>query len=132
MKRLLLALAFVLCAIPAFAQNVSTTQMQLASSQVFITRIQYSLVQQAIVVKAEALNTICHAQRSAFASQVLASSRQAAADNAAAIVGGANVVAATIIPNADQAKVDSTVTDASIFSQLSAQWNALSKCDTGP
>lgn len=126
-----LAVAFLILTEPAFAQNVSTTQMQLANSQTFITRIQYSLAQEAVVVKAEALATACHTLRSAFATVVLTTSRQAAADNAATIVGGTNVIAGTIIANADPAKVDSTITDASLFAQIAAQWNALSKCDTG-
>ncbi len=131
MKRVLLALLLVSLAAPAFAQTVSTTQMQLANSQVFLTRLQYTLAQEAVVVKAEALATVCHTLRSAFASTVLATSRQSAADNAATIVGGTNVLAGSIIANVDPAKVDSTVTDAALFAQLATQWNALAKCDTG-
>lgn len=131
MKRILFTLVFVLAAVPVFAQNTSTTQMQLttAAAQRFIDRVAYLLTQQAVVVKAEALATACHAARSTFASQVIAAPQTSAQASAVLLAGSTNVIGTVTVSGSGL--VDSSASDAALLSQIATSWNALSKCDTG-
>lgn len=124
-------LAFILAftfAAPAFAVDESATQMALVQSPPFLLRVQYLLVQQARVVKAEALNTTCHVKRSAFADTVFTTIQQTTIVMATAIVGGVNVIG-TVSGTAPTAV--SSATDAALLSQIATYWNAVSGCDTG-
>lgn len=123
-------LIFVICLFassPAFAQNVSTTQMQL-NNQRFQDRIAYLLSQQAIVVKAEALATTCHTKRSLFADSIISAPQATAQITLTMISGSTNVVNTVIAVNGT---FDSSASDAALLAQVATLWNALSKCDTG-
>lgn len=133
MRRTLIALIFAAVATVTLAAQgapESTTQMSLVSSATFTNRLQYLMVQQARVVKAEALATACHAQRSVYATNVINSPAAFASVAAVMIVGGVNLIG-TVVPNEDPDLVDSSATDAQIFSQIATYWDALSGCDTG-
>ncbi len=126
--RAFLILILLTIAWPVLAQNTSTTQMQLVNSTTFINRLQYLLTQQAVVVKAEALNTVCHTKRSLFADQIIASPIETARASSVMIAGSTNVIGTVIIANG---VADSSASDAALLSQVATLWNALSKCDTG-
>lgn len=123
----LVALLLLLGAVSARAVE-STDQMQLVGSPGFLLRIQYLMVQQARTVKAEALNTSCHASRSGYANTVINSPAGAASVAAVMLTGGINLIgtASGTAPNAV-----SSATDAAILSQIATFWSALSGCDTG-
>lgn len=108
----------------------SLTQMTLANSLTFRLRLMYMLCQQARIVKAEALNTQGHVQRSTYADTVLANPGAAAANAAVTIVGGVNLIG-TVVPNLDPMLIDSNAADAAIFSQIGTFWSALARVDTG-
>lgn len=128
-KRLLGALVLtLLCSTPAWAQNTSTTQMQLVTSQRFLDRVAYLLSQQAVVVKAEALSTTCHVLRSQFANEVISSPTGAAQSRAVLLAGSTNVIGTV---TGSGATLDSSATDAALLSQIATSWNAMSRCDTG-
>lgn len=127
-RSFVVALVFVALTTPAFAQ-VSTTQMHLFGSPGFVARVQYLAMTHAIVVKGEALNTVCHVKRSAYADQVLQSLYGVQPSLIIAVVGGINLTSAMVTGTAPNAT--SAATDAAIFSQIATFWNALSGCDTG-
>ena len=108
----------------------STTQMSLANSLQFRTRLMYLMTQQARTVKAEVLNTSCHSLRSNYANTVIGNPSSAAVNAAVMMVGGVNLIG-TVIGNTDPDLIDSSATDAAILSQVATFWNALSTCDTG-
>jgi hypothetical protein len=133
--RLRLALVLglgLLVPVQVFAQAApeSTVQMSLAGSPSFLARLQYLQTQQARTVKAEALATVCHAKRSVYADAVISDPAGAAKTAAVMVVGGANLIA-TVVPNSNSDKIDSSATDAAILSQVATFWSALAKCDTG-
>jgi len=130
MKKILFTLLLISFSLQVFAQNTSTTQMQLVNSSTFTNRLQYLLTQEAIVVLAEAHSTACHVQRFGFATQIIQNPAQMASQSSVMIAGSTNVVG-TVVTNVDPNKVDSSATDAALFSQIVSLWNALSKCDTG-
>lgn len=130
-KTLCLVVLALLAGVTLAAQQPeSLTQMGLAQSTQFRTRLVYVLLQEARVVKAEPLATACHYQRSTYANGVLANAPQAAADAAPLVVGGVNLIG-TVVANPAAALVDSSATDAAILSQVATFWNVLSRCDTG-
>lgn len=130
MKKFLVVLALLVAPAMLFAQNVSTTQMQLVNSTTFTNRLQYILSQQAIVVKAELLATTCHPKRSSFADVVI-NSPAAAASQVSVLIAGSTNVLGTVIVNVNPNLVDSSASDAAILSQIATLWNVFSKCDTG-
>src|SRR5437016_2839412 len=96
---------------------VSTTQMQLVTSTTFLNRIQYLLTQQAVVVKAEALATVCHGSRSLFANQVITAPAASASAAAVMLAGSTNVIG-TVVTNANPLLIDSSASDAALLSQI--------------
>lgn len=128
MRKLIIIIGLILVPTLASAQNVSTTQMQLITNQVFLNRIAYLMSQLAITVKAEALNTVCHTARTTLANSVITAPFDVARQSVILIAGSTNVVG-TVITTANG--FDSSVTDAALLAQISTLWNVLSKCDTG-
>lgn len=129
--RVMLAVVMV-CAIaaPAAAQlPESTTQMRLAKDVDFLERVAYNMVKTAKDVKAEALATACHTQRSSYATNVINSPESFARVAAVMIVGGVNLIGTVSFDG--QGKPTSSVTDGALFSQINTFWSALSGCDTG-
>lgn len=122
-----IVLALALGAAPVFAQE-SSTQMQLVGSPAFLQRVAYLMVQQARTVKAEPLNTACHASRTNYATAVINNPAGMAQVAAVALVGGVNLIGKTsgTAPNAT-----SSATDAEILSQIATYWSHLAGCDTG-
>ncbi len=117
---------------------VSSTQMQLITSQVFLLRIQYFLTPIAAAVFGEAHNTALHQCRFNYAQVVIGAPAQATANAAALIAASTNVVAAGVVqwaplpstsPYAGQ--WDTAATDAALLSQITALFNQLARCDTG-
>jgi len=136
MRKLALLLLIVLVAVsPLRGESPeSTTQMKLAVEPTFLARLQYVMVQQARTVKAEALDTACHAERTAFADRVIDFPPEMAAKSAVMLVGGVNLIGTvTVTPASGDTpeSVTTSVTDAALLSQVATFWNALSKCDTG-
>src|SRR5262245_692285 len=91
----------------------------------FRLRIQSLLVQQAAVVYAEGAVTN-HATRVAFAKRVFDNPGAMAQTVAAVIVNRTNLVAGTTSYNFATGRVETTVTDAAIQSQLATDWDMLS------
>lgn len=108
----------------------SSTQMKLAKDADFLDRVAYNLVKTAVNVKAEALNTAGHAQRSLYANNVISAPESFARVASVMIVGGVNVIG-TVTIDEPTGKATSTITDAALFSQINTFWNALSGVDTG-
>lgn len=124
---LLVATCLVLLAMPVSAVE-STDQMQLVASPVFLARIQYLMVQTARNVKGEALNTPCHLTRTSYATSVINSPASAAPTAAVMLVGGVNLIGTV---TGSGSTVDSSASDAAIFSQIGTYWSWLAGCDTG-
>lgn len=143
MRRLLLVLALLLLAAPAFAQNASTTQMQLVNSQTFTSRLQYLMVQQATAVLVEASSdavnadlsvrytVACHPLRYGYAIQVIGNPGLMASA-AAVLIAGANfsggVIVGTVTGSGSTA--DSTANDTALAKAIADSWNTLAKCVT--
>jgi len=108
----------------------SLTQMSLANSTTFRSRLMYLMVQEARTVKAEALATVGHAERSAYAGAVIDNPGALAQSAAVMLVGGINLIA-TVVTDLDPNKVDSSASDAAILSQIATFWSALANVDTG-
>jgi hypothetical protein len=92
----------------------------------FRLRIQSLLVQQAGVVYAESGGTPNHATRVAYVKRVLSDPFAAAQIVAAVIVNRTNLVAGTTTYNFATGRVETSVTDAAISSQLATDWDMLS------
>lgn len=107
----------------------STTQMQLVASALFLNRMQYLLVQQALVVLSEALATAHHAARARYAGVIVSQPASQAAIAAVMVVGGVNLTSEAITGSG--ATADTTATDAEMLSQIATFWNALAGIDTG-
>jgi hypothetical protein len=105
------------------ADNESTKQMELANSPVFLTRLQYSMMQAARTVLDEAWETPGHAMRANYARRVIDNPVGEAHDAAPLVVGGPNLINTVI---GGGATADSSATDAAIFAQVSSYWNPLS------
>lgn len=145
MKRILFGLVFVLTAIPAFAQNVSTSQMTLVNSAVFTNRLQYLMAQQASAVLTEAQSdavnadtfarytAVCHGYRVILAQGVL-QSPAGWASAAAVLISGANfsggVIVGTVTGSGSTA--DSSANDTALAKAITDSWNTLAKCVTNP
>ena len=123
------ALLFTMPITAAAQLPESSTQMRLAKDADFLERVAYNMVKTAKDVKAEALNTSCHQQRSTYANNVINSPDAFARVAAVMIVGGVNLIGTVTIDG--QGKATSTVTDGALFSQINTFWSALSGCDTG-
>lgn len=102
-------------------------QMMLAKDQNFLTRLSYLLVQQARVVKDEALSTPQHTARSNYATTVINNPTAATASAAVMVVGGPNLIGTVTLE--DSGPVTSA-SDPAITSQIATFWTALSGADT--
>jgi hypothetical protein len=107
----------------------SYLQMLLAKDAAFLTRLQYLMVQQARVVKAEDPATAQHAGRSNYATTVINNPYQAAMQGAPTIVGGPNVIGTVTLEDTGPV---TTASDAALLSQIATFWNALAGLDTPP
>lgn len=134
MRRLMLGLVLAVAGgVALWAQTpTSVTQMQLVASPRFLGRLQYLAAQYAVTVKAEALNTACHNQRTLLANDVIGNSASVV-PAMAVIIAGTNVAGGVIVGTVTtvDGQVDSSASDSAITTALTAQWNALAKCDTG-
>src|SRR5262245_18578125 len=110
------------------AMSESTLQMLLARDAAFLQRLQYLLVQQARVVKSEALATPQHTARSNYATTVINNPAGAATQAAVMIVGGVNVIGTVTLENSGPV---TTATDAALTSQIATFWTQLAGADTG-
>lgn len=135
---LLLTFGLALSAQAADPVAVSSTQMQLTTSPVFLLRLQYFLVQQAGIVLAEAHATVCHLPRINYANAIIGSPAQAAA-NAAALISSSNVGGAVIVGTAVQwspgsqyaGQWDTSAGDTAVQTAIVNDFNALARCDSG-
>jgi len=109
------------------AMSESTLQMELARDPAFLNRLNYLMLQTARGIKEEATNTPHHQKRTAYASQVLSNSQQMVNQAAYLIVGGINLIGTVELTDNG---VETSANDASIFSQISTFWNALSGVDS--
>lgn len=108
----------------------SIIQMKLRRTEGFLDRLQYFLVQIAIGVLAEVLNTPHHAERAAYAKTVINASSGAAQSASVVVVGGVNIIANTTYDQPTDT-VANTTSDAAFLSQVSSLWNVLSGVETG-
>jgi hypothetical protein len=110
------------------ALSESTLQMMLARDQAFLNRLQYQMLQVATEVKAEAVETPYHAQRTQYATTVINNSMMAGSQAAGLVVGGPNVKGTVTL---EDSGVVTTCTDAALFAQVSTLWNVLAGVDSG-
>lgn len=145
MKRFLLALILVACAVPAFAQNASSTQMQLVNSATFTNRLQYLMAQQAAAVLIEAASdavnadlnarytATCHTQRYQYAQTVIGNPASSASAASVQISGanfsGGVIVGTVVVVNG---LADSSANDTALAKAVTDTWNILAKCVTNP
>lgn len=101
----------------------SVLQMKLARDPGFLGRMQYEMVKCAIDIKNESPSTPGHAQREALAAAVLGDPASIATAMAVGAVCSINLTSATTTVNQD-GTVTTSCTDAALFSQISALWNA--------
>jgi hypothetical protein len=106
----------------------SRAQFLLAQTPTFQSRVAASMCQVALEVLAETGVGADHAQRAAYAQQVL-SNPTAHAQSASVIVAQSTNVRGTITM-ADEGPITS-VTDAALASQIATLWNVLAGIDTG-
>lgn len=145
-RRALIALIIsLICVLPCAAQNTSTSQMTLVSSNVFTNRLQYLMAQNSATVLAEAQSdavnadtfarytAACHTLRVAFAQQVLQNPTMSASVSSV-LIAGANfsggVIVGTVIGSGLTA--DSSANDTALAKAITDSWNTLSKCVTNP
>lgn len=125
LRALVIAVVLLLGAAPMLAQavEVSPGQMMLchdASSGGFLDRVQYAIVSQALVIKAESVGIANHAQRQAMANGVLVIPQTWAALMCVGIVGSVNLQGTVTIVNG---VASTSVTDAALLSQVATLWN---------
>jgi hypothetical protein len=106
----------------------SVLQMQLSRDPIFLQRLQYLMLQQARVVKAEAQSTAFHAQRSQYATSVLNNAMMATQQASGTIVGGPNLIGTVDITDNG---IVTTAADAAILSQVATYWDTLAGVDSG-
>lgn len=92
----------------------------------FRARIQSLLLQQAAVIYAESSGTANHATRLTFAKQVLFNPAGLAPTVAAVIANRTNLVAGTTTYNFATGRVETSVADNAIASQIASDWDMLS------
>jgi len=85
------------------------------------------MLQTARGVKEEAPETPHHVKRTNYASQVLANSALMVAQAASTVVGGINMLGTVDVTDNG---VETTATDAAIFSQVATFWNLLAGVDS--
>lgn len=107
----------------------SLDQMKLVHSSKFLDRVQYLVAQKARDVLGETGIGSTHATRAAYARLVLPNISSFAAVIAVVLVGGVNLIGTVVDDGVNP--VDSSATDAAIFSQIGTFWNALSGVDSG-
>jgi 3-keto-L-gulonate-6-phosphate decarboxylase len=152
MKRILFVVLFALSAVPAFAQNQSTTQMALVGSAQFTNRLQYLMAEQARTVMfenqsdashgetnsgADALDrnytAACHTQRVAYAKTVIQSPGGTALA-AAVLIVSANfadaVIAGATITGTDGTTDIVSTSDLAILNAIVHDWNVFAQCST--
>ena len=105
----------------------STLQMELARDPAFLNRLNYLMLQTARGVKEEAANTPYHGKRTAYASNVLNNSQLMVQQAAYTIVGGPNLLGTVEMTDNG---VETSASDAAIFSQISSFWNVLAGVDS--
>jgi hypothetical protein len=105
----------------------STLQMMLAKDPAFLNRLNYLMLQNARNVKEEDGATPWHYKRTAYATNVLNSSQMIVAQAASTIVGGINILGTVELTDNG---VETSATDAAIFSQIATFWNALAGVDS--
>lgn len=104
----------------------STLQMSLAKDPAFLNRLNYLMLQMARGVKEEPGSTPYHYKRSLYASNVLNNSAMMVSQAAYTIVGGINLIGTVDITDNG---VETSATDAAIFSQVATFWNTLAGVD---
>lgn len=105
----------------------SVLQMSLAQDPIFLKRLQYTMVQQARVVKEEPGDTPYHNLRTGYASQVLQNPQMTTMSASTMVVGGPNIIGTVDLTDNG---ITTSATDAAIFAQVSTYWNTLSGVDS--
>jgi len=143
MTRLILTLTLLLgLAVPAFAQNTSTTQMNLVGAPIFQARLQYLgwIVAQEVLVEPAsaaangvipAYTTACHTRRLAFAQTFIAQPVAGALQLAIGVVG-TNVSGAVLVGSVIGPPWDSSVTDGQLQQAIRVQYGTIAGCFTNP
>lgn len=105
----------------------STLQMMLARDAAFLNRLNYIMLQNARNVKDEPADTPYHQKRTSYANRVVDSSQMIVAQAAATVVGGINLIGTVSLTDNG---VETSATDAAIFSQVATFWNVLAGVDS--
>jgi len=105
----------------------STLQMELARDPAFLNRLNYLMLQTARGIKEEAPSTPHHAKRSSYATSVLNNSQAMVQQAAYTVVSGPNLLGTVEITDNG---VETSASDAAIFSQISTFWDVLSGVDS--
>lgn len=139
---LMIALGLVVLAVPAFAQNTSTTQMNLVGAPIFQARLQYLgwIVAQEVLIEPAsagvngvipAYTTACHTQRLAFARNFINQPVAGALQMAIGVVG-TNVSGAVLVGSVIGPPWDSSQTDGQVSQAIRVQYNGVAGCFTNP
>ncbi len=146
MKKLVLtvAVAVLMLAGVVFAQNTSTTQMQLVNSTVFTNRLQYngSVVMAEVLAEAQsaaangvipAYTAACHTKRAVYASNFLLSPASYSSQSAV-LISSANISGAVIVGTVTGSgpTADSTATDGALQQAYRVFMNTFAGCVINP
>lgn len=136
MKRILFTFVFILlCAVGSFAQN-AVTFMPLVQSPQFLSRVTYQIVLAAPVIETEAALTggsaACHTARAQLAAQVMKYPTSFTSTFAIALVTSSQVTSGTVTGTLVAGNLDSSATDAALFSATNAAWSSVAGCITVP
>lgn len=101
------------------------SQMALATDANFQKRFTSLLVQEALVIGAEAESVPHHQQRRQLADKVIQNPPQMAYTLGPTITNATNLVAATTSYNFEAGAVETTADDAAIRSQINSLWNVM-------
>lgn len=105
--------------------NTARTQMALASSQHFVSRLEAALVKIAIEVLNEADTVEDHAARAEYAKRVLGSPASYAASIAPVVVMRTNIFIPATSYDFEIGAVVNAASDADMESQLATDWNLI-------
>lgn len=128
--------------VPAFAQNTSTTQMNLVGAPIFQARLQYlgwQVAQEVLIEPATAVangpipayTAGCHTLRLAFARSFIAQPVAGALQLSIGVVG-TNASGAVIVGSVVGPPWDSSATDGQLQQAIRVQYGAIAGCFVNP
>lgn len=104
-------------------------QDQLSRDERFRRRIQQHLMNQALVVMAEALNVPNHTERIAYAKLIVADGAESFASRAAFVIVNHASINTTI--NIADGNITTSITDVNLLAAINSMWNTLAGVPSG-